>query len=137
MNADDLAKILDELGRRLGPTGEYVFQLAVRQVIISSALGAAVSAIGLIALAIAIAAGLRLTVSRYRVVAKSYAEGKGRWSSIGQTSPDWDDYVFPWIFIGLFGGAAMFMLTGIFTSSLIRLLNPEFAALHDLIGMIR
>lgn len=32
MNADDLARILDELGRRLGPTGQHVFELAVRQV---------------------------------------------------------------------------------------------------------
>ena len=35
MNPDDLAQILDELGSRLGPTGEYVFALAVRQVYIN------------------------------------------------------------------------------------------------------
>jgi hypothetical protein len=34
MNPDDLARILDELGRRLGPAGEHVFALAVRQQII-------------------------------------------------------------------------------------------------------
>lgn len=36
MNPDDLARILDELGQRLGPTGEYVFALAVRQVYINA-----------------------------------------------------------------------------------------------------
>lgn len=36
MNPEDVARILDELGERLGPAGEYVFQLAVRQVYINA-----------------------------------------------------------------------------------------------------
>lgn len=36
MSPDDLAKILDELGKRLGPTGQHVFELAVRNVVITN-----------------------------------------------------------------------------------------------------
>ena len=39
MNPDDIARILDDLGQRLGPTGEYVFSLAVRQVYIDAFAG--------------------------------------------------------------------------------------------------
>ncbi len=38
MNPDDIARILDDLGSRIGPAGEYVFALAVRQAVIANAL---------------------------------------------------------------------------------------------------
>lgn len=34
MNPEDIGKILDEIGERIGPAGEYAFTLAVRQQII-------------------------------------------------------------------------------------------------------
>lgn len=48
MTADEIARILDVLGERLGPSGEYAFGLAVRYVLIDSAIwaGIAVIAIG-------------------------------------------------------------------------------------------
>ena len=36
MNPEDIARILDDLGNRIGPAGEYVWQLTVRQVVIDA-----------------------------------------------------------------------------------------------------
>ena len=38
MNPEDVGKILDEIGERIGPAGEYAFELAVRQQLITGAL---------------------------------------------------------------------------------------------------
>ena len=38
MNPEDVGRILDEIGERIGPAGEYAFELAVRQQVIVGAL---------------------------------------------------------------------------------------------------
>lgn len=38
MNPEDVGRVLDELGERIGPAGEYAWQLTVRQVVIDAAL---------------------------------------------------------------------------------------------------
>jgi hypothetical protein len=38
VDADEIGRILDEIGERIGPAGEYAFQLAVRQVFIDGAI---------------------------------------------------------------------------------------------------
>lgn len=50
MTATQLAQILDELGQRLGPTGQHVWELAIRQVYIEGFLLLA-GGIGLLAVA--------------------------------------------------------------------------------------
>ena len=40
MNATDLSSTFDELGKRLGPAGQHVFELAVRQVYVDAATAA-------------------------------------------------------------------------------------------------
>lgn len=120
MNPDDLARILDELGQRLGPTGEHVFQLAVRQVVIDATLGLAWSIPVLIAVTIATVWGLRLSVRKYRIAKANEPI----------------DYFFPWLFAGMaifpVGGTAATVLL----ANLARIANPEYAALRDIIGSL-
>jgi hypothetical protein len=136
MNPDDLARILDELGQRLGPTGEYVFALAVRQVYIDAFLGLLVSIPVLIGVTLGTLWGIRASRRAWAADVKAYAEGKSRWSLI-RNQPDLVDYAFPW----LFGGMAIVVVGGVagtlFAASLADLLNPEYAALRDIVGAIR
>ena len=59
MTADQLSQLLDELGKRLGPSGEHVFALAVRQVYIDNILQVVLCGLGLLGLAIGTVAGAR------------------------------------------------------------------------------
>lgn len=57
MNADEITRLLDELGKRLGPAGEHVFELAVRQqVIVSTMWLIGASLVALICLTILVSA---------------------------------------------------------------------------------
>ena len=114
MNADDLAKILDELGQRLGPTGEHVFQLAVRQVYID----AVVNVVVLILVGVAFFA----LASRCRAALEE------------------DDTSYASLFLGIATIAIVVvtMFTGVsLMFALSRVLNPEYAALRDILGALR
>jgi hypothetical protein len=114
VNPDDIAKILDDLGQRLGPTGERVFALAVRQV--------TVEAVVWLALCVAI------PVLLWIVTAVSV-----RWLSARDPS-DADAALG---MLGLF--AVIATIGGVLLGAhyLIVLLNPEYAALEKLLGAIR
>ena len=132
MNADDLAKILDELGQRLGPTGERVFALAVQYQITSSLIWAIGSAIGLIAIAVGTVLCARLTIRNWRA-----AVAKTDKNAYFATDPDMADYVFPWLLGGSAFGIAALVLISVLTSSLVTLANPEYSALRGLIESIK
>ncbi len=114
MTADDLAKILDMLGQRLGPTGQYVFGLAVRQVYIDAATSA-VFLIGWVLLGLVV--GPRL----YRYVTE---DGQSAYSSrdIGG--------VIVAVVYGLVG--IMVLLVAAFAIPAV--LNPEYAAIRDILS---
>jgi len=101
MNPDDLAKILDELGQRLGPTGSHVFELAVRQQVILGVIGL-VAGVTLVALGIIV----------------------GFWEWRKQP---------PIIFGPVIAGVSILP----FLVALPLLLNPEYAAIRDLLGALR
>lgn len=102
MSADDLAKILDELGQRLGPTGEHVFALAVRQQLIEGWLS--------------VGGGIVLLVL----------------SVLGAIVLSRRTYDFEWLFAGIPAiVAAIFIAFG-----LPQLLNPEYAAIRDLLRAV-
>lgn len=114
MNATDLAKILDELGQRLGPTGQRVFELAIRQVYID---GVMAGLLLVIVAVVGIVGGPRLY----------------RWSQ-GGSYGDRD------IFLMIFGVCYALILFLAVINVLIAvpaLLNPEYAALRDLLAKIR
>jgi hypothetical protein len=107
MNPDDLARILDELGQRLGPTGEYVFALAVRQVYIEAILFAIV--------------GLG-----------SIAGGVYIWRRVYRTGDDIDrSYGPPVAVLAVATGLFLLLFCGIAPA-----LNPEYAAIRDILGAI-
>ena len=105
MNPDDLARILDELGRRLGPAGEHVFALAVRQQIINGVFGV-------------IAALILMIVGVVFVV-------------VGRRQIDSDG--FEWFA----GGVAWIIAAIALIGGLSLLLNPEYAAIRELLSAVR
>lgn len=136
MTVTDLAALLDELGRRLGPAGQHVFELAVRQVYIDGiirCIGSGVVAVVLLAAWLYIA---RWTRRRWSAEQALYADGKGRWSSIGQRGPDLFDYAYPFGFGSLFLGLAFLIALATVAGSLARLLNPEYAAIRDILAAV-
>ena len=118
MNPDDLARFLDELGERLGPTGEYVFALTVRQVF-------AEAIFGLVML---------LLFGILGVLVMRWAwPGDGKWFDRDGDPTKATLVVFAGgclVFIALM----LFVLVGktIFTT----LINPEYAALERLIALV-
>ena len=114
MNAEELAKILDELGERLGPTGEYVFSLAVRQVTLEGwFLFVPLVFIGLVFLATAI--GIVVAWLRDKISASSESDA---------------------FFVAALCGIMGVLFWFISHMSLIKILNPEWAALEKILEKV-
>jgi hypothetical protein len=118
VNADELARVLDELGERLGPTGERVFELTVRYVITDAIVGIVFSVVVLTALFFT----WRWAIRR---VARVESEA---------------DREFATLMGGLLGGIASLAL-GFFAIyqlavNIVALLNPEFTALRKLVEAV-
>lgn len=128
MNPEDLARILDDLGERLGPAGEYAFSLAVRQVFIDGAMGLVVGLVGVVVIAAVFAVAIRATRREWH---RQLADRDS------YHRPDFMmDIAFPWFLGGFllllpFG----FCLT-LLMSAIPKLLNPEYAALADILSRI-
>jgi len=122
MTADDLAKILDELGQRLGPAGQHVFALAVRQQLIDGAIGAAL-------IVVLVVLTILVTIVAHNGVADFNAR---------HPHPS-NDYVgLGWRF-GMYCGiwaAAVIIIAFIGGIAASKLLNPEYAAIKDILGAI-
>lgn len=109
MNSDDIIRILDELGERLGPAGQRVFELAVRQVFVN---GITVS----------------ILLIGYLVL------GWFLWRKYHESQPTED--------IGWFIGTVLYAIVGLvlITGAIFyipAMLNPEYAALRELLTMVR
>ena len=128
MNADDLANILDELGQRLGPTGEHVFNLAVRQVVIDGAMSLLLGVALLVGMVVTVVVTRRL----YVVASAKYEANKGR--AYDYSSPP--DAAF-WAFATgvVVAVQAAFALIA-FSCSIPYILNPEYQAIRSLLGAI-
>lgn len=107
MTPDDLTKLLDALTARLGPTGQHVFDLAVRQVILTNAL----SLLGG-------SAAMVLTIILARVAYRLYPSGPWDLAALGSCVA--------------FGVALLVILRAV-----VPLLNPEYAAIQELLRAIR
>lgn len=114
MNPDDLVKILDELGRRLGPAGEHVFELAVRQVYID----------GITAIILTVAFVVTNLILWPRVA--RYIEAGPRDGERGIAG-------FLLALLDLFIGALVAVW---FLIAAPAMLNPEYAALKDILSTI-
>jgi hypothetical protein len=116
VTADEIARILDVLGEKLGPAGERVYALALRQMFIDGIIGT-----GLFVATTVIA------VLAIRPVLRWVADG----NSYGDRG----------MAAGLAGVAAavlwVVLLINFAGFALPRLLNPEYAAIRDLLGSIR
>ncbi len=113
MTADDIGKILDELGQKLGPAGQYVFGLAVRQVYID----------GIVAIVVAIAVtalGLIVGPRLYRWI----ADDPNSFSDRG--------------LVGMFAGIGYAFLVGsalvLVVAAVPSMANPEYAAIRDILS---
>lgn len=120
MNPDDLAKILDELGRRLGPTGQHVFDLAVRQQIIDGAFV-------VFALLIFVFLSIVVTIAVWR----------RRNNGLDKEDPGYlnlTDSIGILVFVWMIPVVIVVLpLAG----ALGKLLNPEYAAIRDILSAIK
>lgn len=117
MNPEDIAKVLDEIGKRVGPAGRHVWDVVIRQVAIESAiyLVAAIVFIG--------AAGVSL-----KLAIRSFHKEKRN---------QYDDG--PAFIGGVFAGASVLAFTiGLATAraAAMYLLNPEYEAITRLLDKI-
>jgi hypothetical protein len=117
MNPEDVGKILDEIGERIGPAGAYAWEITVRQVLID---GAVWSLVGLIA----IVGGVVVALAGHRHDAR-IKERKRQDPYNYETTLDGLRYIgaLPMAGIGLF-------LLARFGASL---LNPEYYAMVRLL----
>ena len=114
MNPDDLARILDELGSRLGPTGAYVFELAVRQVYLDAAVITVATAIW--------------TLATVLVVRKLYP-----WVMDGDS---YSDRGMVAMVFGICNGVFGVFVLSAFATFAPRAFNPEYFALTDILGRV-
>lgn len=118
MTAEQLGALLDELGKRLGPTGSHVFDLAVRQALIEGVVSTIGFVLGLVAL-----------VSTRRVY---------RWYLAGaEEGSRYNDREMAAVFgctglgLGALCGIVQFLFWGV-----LLLLNPEYAAIQSILSSL-
>ena len=134
MNPEDVGRILDEIGERIGPAGEYAWQLTVRQVYLEGILGTLIG--GLVtAVLLVVTIGVPVYARRLYLRAKaSYANGTG--DPYRYNRPSADNYGFPAGLVAMVSGFG-FMFTGAWTYwSALMLLNPEYHAMVRLLERI-
>lgn len=115
MTPDQLAQILDDLGKRLGPTGQHVFELAVRQVYINAG----------VATVMVLATAIVGIVALPRLM---------RWQQLDQSSTG-DRGIVVMILGFLYGALGLIVLVFAFFT-IPSVLNPEYAALRDILSAI-
>ena len=113
MNADELVRLLDELAVRLDGPARYTFELVVRQVYIEAVVWGLFGLLLIVPLA---------TIPRAI-----------RWSNGGDQYSDRGFAVWFYIVPVVLGALLGAILVGI---SLIKVFNPEFAALQRIAGML-
>lgn len=113
MNPDDITRILDELGNRLGPAGQRAFELAVRYKVTDAIVG------GLFGLALV-----------------SLSVFGARWVYKHEFNDPMDRDMAVLIGFLLAGIGALIGSVMVFLD-LVTLLNPEYSALRDIIGALR
>lgn len=119
MTPEELGRLLDELGQRIGPAGEYVFQLAVRQAI-------AEGVIGLITGLVLIAGTIAISTKATRWVLR---QEMGHYS-------DAFDRAFPIAILSVPTAFLLAMGWLLAADSITALINPEYAAIRDILSRI-
>jgi ElaB/YqjD/DUF883 family membrane-anchored ribosome-binding protein len=150
MTADDLARLLDELQRRLDGPARYAFDLVVRQVVIESVVALATCLLVLSLCASVAYVTYRIlktnhsfSVLRYQTALKAHEDKEAAGEGY---SAYWKfDYVDPPDpFSALAIGGALAIILGLIAlfavgfgaTAVIHLLNPEYAALERVIQLI-
>lgn len=114
MTPDQITQLLDQLGQRLGPTGQHAFELAVRYTITNAAIGFLFGLLLLVATAI------------FWIVVRRNRERLH------------DGYDFePVTFVGAIGSIFTILFGVWFTfANLVDLLNPEYTAIRNLLESV-
>ena len=122
MNADDLGKILDELGQRLGPAGEHVYSVLVKQAqlvgAVQLALGMVLVILGMVAVAV--------------ITKLAQADQARRADDDYLDSYDPTGYVFV-------GGLCLFPIglgVALLALGFLAVFNPEYHAITDLLARL-
>ena len=116
MKPDDILKVIDELGRRIGPTGQYVWRLLVHQKQLEGWTFGIASLLGLLAWAVFVV----ICIKMYR-------------------RPKKDIYDTPegWLYTAAMSSIFAVPVLIVLVFSVLTILNPEYYALTDLLKTIR
>jgi len=123
MEAEEIGRILDELGKRIGPAGEFAWTISVRQVLIESVVWITA---GLVVFTFA--GALVFLARRYDAKARIKPDDAGYW----HYSSDQDLTPGALVFLGVAGVAALVLIT----FNLPSLLNPEYTAMVRLLEKV-
>lgn len=118
MSPTDIAKILDELTLRFGPTGGYVYQLAIREVYVESGLAIAWLGVGILI-------GLLGLVVTRKTRPDKYV-----------SNDDKDNRDLIVVVLSTFYACSMVIATMNFAFTVGNLFNPEFAAIRLILRSI-
>lgn len=126
MTPEQLGQFLDQIGNRIGPAGAHVFDIAIRQAVISNLV---ISVITIIWFIVSIIIGLRFS-SLWKKDYATRAATRNKWD---EGVPSEEKVLFEGIIsISGFIVAAVSLL--LLPPYLIGLLNPEYTALMDILS---
>lgn len=127
MNPEDVGRILDEIGERIGPAGEYAWTITVRQVWIEAIVWGSIALVGAVAMVVALVVIWRMYLTKVRRYDNPDERPGGYRAS--SYRPEADGYAFVSI-APLFGLAISVV---VLAASLTKLLNPEYHAMVRLL----
>ncbi len=126
MSPEDVAKILDELGQRIGPASNHIFEITVRQTYINALQVLGVFLVSTLCLSIWTKLYVREWITNWNTNTFLLDEQfKVLWT-LGHT-------ILGFILVVVVGFSLLSILFGSVISSL---LNPEYAAMRTLVEMI-
>lgn len=145
MNPDDLAKLLDELAKRLDAPSREAFALLVRYQTTQAAVWLGCLLLVEVALLIGIVVTMKYinrwwaakqTVYDAKVAAYRESVKSGDKYGYKPSAPDAEDVMFPRGLVLVFGGMFVVIAALPIPGLIVTLLNPEYAAVRDLLSVI-
>lgn len=130
MNPEDVGRVLDEIGERIGPAGEYAWTLTVRQVYFEAVVWGALSLVMIVGFVIALVVIWRMYLTKVR-----------RWDNpderpAGYRASSWRPEADGYAFASLAPIFALVLGTLGLATSLMKLVNPEYHAMVRLLERI-
>jgi len=137
MDPTELAKALDELGQRIGPYGEAAWAILVRQMVIEGATGAMFYLLLIVLTVVASIVALKIGQRIRRDQLAMWELRVGDDNYYRSQKPKMESYWFAFGIWSAFAGMFLVVFAWALTQDLIKVFNPEYAALTQLLYLIK